>query len=127
MVVAVRLPGLGTVVDDLFGNAVLPWILGAMMLACGLMIIAFHQYWYSASAVAISLFGWFVALCGLALMGFPSAIESGTTETLSRPVLLLGARIFFLALTAVGLWLTYVGWASRRNEAPVDNISAAAR
>jgi hypothetical protein len=94
------------VVDDLFGNAVLPWILGAMMLACGLVIIGFHQYWYSASAVVISLFGWFVALRGLALVALPTEIESGATETLSRPGLLLGARIFFLALTAVGLWLT---------------------
>jgi hypothetical protein len=127
VIVAVRLPDLGTVVDDLFGNAVLPWILGAMMLACGLVIIGFHQYWYSASAVVISLFGWFVALRGLALMAFPTEIESGATETLSRPGLLLGARIFFLALTAVGLWLTYLGWASRRSEVPVDNVSAAAR
>jgi hypothetical protein len=127
VIVAVRLPDLGTVVDDLFGNAVLPWILGAMMLACGLVIIGFHQYWYSASAVAISLFGWFVALRGLVLMAFPTEIESGATETLNRPGLLLGARIFFLALTAAGLWLTYLGWASRRSEAPVDNVSAAAR
>jgi hypothetical protein len=31
-------------VNDLFAKAVLPWILGAMMLVCGLAIIALHQY-----------------------------------------------------------------------------------
>lgn len=46
VIVAARLPDLGGLVDDLFGNSVLPWILGAMTLACGLVIIAVHQYWH---------------------------------------------------------------------------------
>jgi hypothetical protein len=68
VIVAIRLPDLTGLVNDLFANAVLPWILGAMMLACGLLVIAFHQYWSSVAAVLISLFGWFVALRGLTLM-----------------------------------------------------------
>jgi len=127
LIVAVRLPGLTDVVTDLFGNAVLPWLLGATMFVCGLVVIAFHQYWYSPAAVVVSLFGWFVALRGLALMAFPSTIESGAGETIASPGLLIGARAFFLLLTAIGLWLTYVGWVSRRAAAPVDNVSAAAR
>jgi hypothetical protein len=127
LTVAVRLPDLDGVVHGLFGNAVLPWMLGAMMLVCGLVIISFHQYWYSLPAIVISLFGWFVALRGLALMALPSAIESGAGETLNSQGLLLGARVFFLLLTAVGVWLTYVGWIARRTAAPVDNASAATR
>jgi hypothetical protein len=126
-IVAIRLPDLTDLLGDLFANSVLPWTLGAMMLVCGLVVIAFHQYWYSPPAIAISIFGWFVALRGLALMAFPSAIESGAGGTLASPGLLLAARVFFLLLTAVGLWLTYVGWVSRRTQAPVDNVSAAAR
>lgn len=113
LIVAIRLPDLTGLLDGLFANAVLPWILGASMLISGLIVIAFHQYWYSATAVLISLFGWFVALRGLTLMAFPSAIESGAGDTLASAGLLLGARIFFLLLTAMGLLLTYVGWASR--------------
>lgn len=60
-------------------------------------------------------------------MAFPSAIESGAGGTLASPGLLLAARAFFLLLTAIGVWLTYVGWVSRRTQAPVDNVSAAAR
>jgi hypothetical protein len=127
VIVAVRLPDLTGLLNDLFGNSVLPWILGAMMLVCGLVIIAFHQYWYSLPAVVISLFGWFVALRGLTLMAFPSAIETGAGETLASPGLLIGARVFFLLLAAVGGYLTYVGWVSHRAEVPVDNSSAATR
>ena len=90
LIVAVRLPDLGGLLDDLFDNSVLPWILGAMMLVCGLIIIAFHQFWHSVAATLISLFGWFVALRGLTLMAFPSAIESGAGETLANPGLLSG-------------------------------------
>ena len=127
LIVAVRLPDLTGLVADLFDNAVLPWILGAMMFVCGLVIIAFHQYWYSLAAIVISLFGWFVALRGLALMAFPSAIESGAGETLTSPGLLLAARVFFVLLAAIGGWLTYVGWVAHRTDAPVDNASGVSR
>lgn len=110
VVVAIRLPDLDGLLDGLFGNAVLPWILGAMMLVSGLIIIAFHQYWYGFTAFAISLFGWFVALRGLTLMAFPAAIEGGAGATIDSPGLLLGARVFFLLLTVLGVWFTYVGW-----------------
>jgi hypothetical protein len=125
LIVAIRLPDLTGVVNDLFANAVLPWVLGAMMLLIGLIVIAFHQYWYSLTAILISLFGWFVALRGLTLMAFPTAIQTGADETITSPGLLFGARIFFLALTVLGLWFTYVGWIARPANEPVDNFSTA--
>lgn len=109
-IIAIRLPDLTGLLGGLFDNAVLPWMLGAAMLVMGLVVIAFHQYWYSVTAVLISLFGWFVALRGLAMMAIPSAIDSGANATVTSPGLLVAARIFFLLLTAMGLWLTYVGW-----------------
>jgi hypothetical protein len=127
LIIAIRLPDLTGLVNDLFSNSVLPWMLGAMMFACGLVVIAFHQYWYSLPAIVISVFGWFVASRGLTLMAFPTTIETGAGATLASPGLQLGARVFFLLLTAIGVWLTYVGWVSRRAEAPVDNFSAATR
>ena len=109
-VIAIRLPDVSGLVDDLFANAVLPWMLGAMMLLAGLIVIAFHQYWRGVAAVLISLFGWFVALRGLTLLAFPSAIETGAGDTLASPGLLLVARIFFVLMALMGLWLTCVGW-----------------
>jgi hypothetical protein len=110
VIVAIRLPDLTGPVDDLFANAVLPWMLGAMMLIAGLIVIAFHQYWRSVTAVLISLFGWFVALRGVTMMAFPATIETGAGDTLASQGLLLVARIFFGLMTVMGLWLTYVGW-----------------
>ncbi|MCV7289718.1 hypothetical protein H7J87_30795 [Mycolicibacterium wolinskyi] len=110
LIIAIRLPDLTGLLGGLFDNAVLPWMLGAAMLVMGLVVIAFHQYWYSVTAVLISLFGWFVALRGLAMMAIPSAIDSGANATVTSPGLLVAARVFFLLLTAMGLWLTYVGW-----------------
>lgn len=68
LIVAIRLPDLSALLRDLFSNLALPWILGALLLAAGPIVIAFHQYWYSPTAVVISLFGSFVALRGLAMM-----------------------------------------------------------
>lgn len=120
LIIAIRLPDLTGLLDDLFANAVLPWMLGAMMLLAGLIVIAFHQYWRGVTAVLISLFGWFVALRGLAMMAIPSTIESGAVETIANPGLMIAARVFFLLLTAMGGWLTYVGWVA---PTPVDNSS----
>ena len=110
VIVAIRLPDLTGLVDNLFANAVLPWMLGAMMLIAGLIVIAFHQYWRSVTAVLISLFGWFVALRGVTMMAFPATIETGAGDTLASQGLLLVARIFFGLMTVMGLWLTSVGW-----------------
>jgi len=102
VIVAIRLPDLTGLVDDLFANAVLPWMLGAMMLIAGLIVIAFHQYWRSVTAVLISLFGWFVALRGVTMMAFPATIETGAGDTLASQGLLLVARIFFGLMTVMG-------------------------
>lgn len=110
LIIAIRLPQLGDLMSDLFTSGTLPWILGAAMLLMGLIVIAFHQYWYSVTAVLISLFGWFVALRGVTMMAFPSAIETGANATVGSSGLLIAARIFFLLLTAMGLWFTFVGW-----------------
>jgi len=102
VIVAIRLPDLTGLVDDLFANAVLPWMLGAMMLIAGLIVIAFHQYWRGVTAVLISLFGWFVALRGVTLMAFPATIETRAADTLASQGLLLVARIFFGLMTVMG-------------------------
>ncbi|OLP03468.1 hypothetical protein BVU76_05060 [Mycolicibacterium porcinum] len=122
-IIAIRLPDLTGLLGGLFDNAVLPWILGAAMLMMGLVVIAFHQYWYSLTASLISLFGWFVALRGAAMMAIPSAIDSGANAAITSPGLLLAARIFFLLLTVMGVWFTYVGW--RHERTPDDSAVTA--
>jgi hypothetical protein len=66
---------MGAVMEAFFGNPALVWIMGALLLFGGIFIIAQHQYWSSVAAVIISLFGWLLALRGLALLLFPRHYE----------------------------------------------------
>ena len=76
----------------------------------GLLIIANHQYWSSASAILISLFGWFLALRGLALLIVPHLYEKAGIEAINAISLV---RISFSLLVLAGLWLTYTGWIAK--------------
>ena len=58
-----------------FANQALVFIMGALMVFGGICVIANHQIWRGASAILISLFGWFICLRGLALLLAPQAYE----------------------------------------------------
>jgi hypothetical protein len=114
-IIAVRAPDMGAFLSAFFQNDALVWITGSSLLFYGLLIIALHQYWSSASAILISLFGWFLALRGVVLLAAPELIaHAGAGMT----GLLLVVRIGFGALFVMGLWLTFVGWIAR-HRAPV--------
>jgi len=102
-------------VSAFFGNGALVWIVGGLLLFGGLLIIAHHQYWSSAAAILISLFGWFLALRGLALLVAPQLYQRAATGAL---VALPLVRIGFGALVLIGLWLTFVGWIAK---SPIQN------
>ncbi len=56
-IIAVRAPDMGTLTSGFFENPLIVWFAGAQLLFGGLLIIAFHQFWSSAAAIVISLFG----------------------------------------------------------------------
>jgi hypothetical protein len=107
---AIRLPDLLDLVNDLFAQPVLVWLLGALMLGAGLVIVGGHRNWRGPLAVTVSLFGWFVALRGFLLIAAPSTVQSGVDATMLSPTATTLARVFFAALAAAGLLLTYAGW-----------------
>ncbi|TWF79955.1 hypothetical protein FHX44_115892 [Pseudonocardia hierapolitana] len=110
IVYAIRLPELTGLVDELFAQPFQMLMLGALMLAAGLVIIGIHRNWRGPLAVTISLFGWFVAIRGFLLIATPSTIEAGAAATLLSPAATTVARVFFAALGALGLVLAYAGW-----------------
>jgi hypothetical protein len=114
-IIAMRAPNMGTILSGFFGNEVIVWFAGALLLFGGLLIIALHQYWYSLSAILISLFGWFLALRGVVLLAAPQLIERGAAASLNFvPVVQMG----FGVLALIGLWLTYTGWIASPPAAP---------
>jgi hypothetical protein len=110
IVYAIRLPDLNGLVGDLFAQTFNVLMLGALMLAAGLVIIGLHRSWRGPLAVTISLFGWFVAIRGFLLIATPSTIQAGVDATMLSPTATLVARVFFVALGALGLVLAYAGW-----------------
>lgn len=109
-ILVIRAPDLGPILSAFFQNEAIVWMMGALLLFCGLLIIAFHQYWSSAAAVMISLFGWFLALRGLILLAAPQWIQRGGAASMH---MVPAVRIGFSLLVLAGLWLTYVGWFSK--------------
>jgi hypothetical protein len=118
-IIAVRAPEMGSL--HFFESPIIVWFAGALLFGSGLFIIANHQYWSSAAAIAISLFGWFLALRGVALLIAPDAMQRGVDASQDMIPLV---RVGFGALAAVGVWLTFVGWIAKLPAAPPSASAA---
>lgn len=106
--VAVRGAYMRTLFTEFKANPMWPWIFGAILLICGLVIIAFHQYWRSPAAIIVSVVGWFLAIRGVLLLTVPRAYDKAGDAVYA------GATVFiwvvFACLALCGVYLTYVGW-----------------
>ena len=104
----VRAPDMRALISDFAANALWPWVFGAFVLVGGLIIVALHQHWRGAAAFIVSLFGWLMVLRGVLLLAFPATFISMANSVIDMGALWRGVCI---ALAALGLYLTYVGWA----------------
>jgi hypothetical protein len=59
-----------------------PWVTGAFVLLCGLIVVAFHQKWRGAPAIIVSLLGWLTTLKG---SPFPKATYPLSAPPSTRP------------------------------------------
>lgn len=107
-IVAYRLPQMGDL--DFFGQPIVVWAVGALLLFFGLVIIAHHSIWSTAPSVVISLFGWLLALRGFALMAAPDSMQRGVQTSMEVVTIV---RFFFAGMVLVGVWLTWVGYGSK--------------
>ena len=114
-IIVIRAPDIQVLAAQFFENSLIVWSAGALLLLGGLFIIAFHQHWSSAPAIAISLFGWLLALRGFALLAFPQLIERGAAASVGALPLV---RAGFGAAVLIGLWLTYIGWSAKLAASP---------
>ncbi len=107
--VAVRGHYMEALFNEFKANPMWPWLYGAILLAGGLFIIAFHQYWRSPAAVIVSVVGWFFAIRGLLLLTVPQAYDAAGNAIYSSGASAV-IRVLFICLASAGLYLTYVGW-----------------
>jgi hypothetical protein len=103
----VRAPHMRGLLSEFVAESLWTWVVGAFILLGGLTIIALHQYWRGAAAIIVSLVGWLIALRGLFLLTFPHTFASVANSMVSDQTWWQALCIIF---TAVGLYLTYVGW-----------------
>lgn len=114
-IIVLRFSDAVALVKPFFANPALVWITAALMFFGGVFIIANHQFWRGVSAILISLFGWILALRGLALLVAPQVYEHAIPNS-ERALRLV--RLAFVLVPLAGLKLTYDGWIARPPTGP---------
>lgn len=99
------------IVADFTASPVWAWVTGAFVLLTGLAVIAVHPYWRSAAAIIVSVTGWLMVLKGVSLLAFSQTYLEAASNAIGVGVLW---RTIELCAAAVGLYLTYTGWAPTR-------------
>ncbi len=92
-IIVVKSPDVAGLAKSFFASPALVFIMGAVMMFGGLFVIANHQCWRGASAILISLFGWILALRGLALLVAPQIYEHAIPVSAGRVA--TGVRLGF--------------------------------
>lgn len=123
VVALVRASELPTLLSQFTANTVWSWVTGAFVLLTGLIVIALHPYWRGVPAAIVSAVGWLVALKGAFLLAIPEAYLSAADSLADAPGWLMA---IYVAVAAIGLYLTYVGWAPERHRSTAhsDGFSA---
>jgi predicted phage tail protein len=108
-IIVAKLSEVALLAAPFFANPALVFIMGALMVFGGICVIANHQIWRGASAILISLFGWFLGLRGLALLLAPRAYEHLTEASQGVAA---GSSPFWPNFPR-RLKLTYDGWIAK--------------
>ncbi len=69
--VALRPTDIRSLLSGFEADPLWSWITGAFILLFGLMVIALHPYWRGVAAIIVSVVGWMVTAKGLFLVAFP--------------------------------------------------------
>jgi len=104
---AVRAPQLTPAMTDFEANPLWAFVVGAIILLLGLIIVASHQVWTGPAAVIVSAVGWLLVLRGTLLLVFPAAFFSAVDAVIGTGALW---RIGYAGLALIGVYLAWVGW-----------------
>ncbi len=104
---AVRAPQMMPALTGFEVNPLWAFVVGAIILLLGLVVVASHQVWTGAAAVIVSLVGWLLVLRGTLLLVFPAVFFSAVDAVIGTgPVW----RIGYAGLALIGVYLSWVGW-----------------
>src|SRR5258707_800997 len=105
--VAARGSDMDALAASFIANDVLVRMTGGLLLLGGALIVAYHRHWSSPAAIFISLFGWALAVRGVALLALPHLMATNTGGAL---IAFPAVRLGYAPLVPAGVWLTFVGW-----------------
>lgn len=103
----VRAADMKQVLSEFTASDVWPYVTGVFVLASGIAIVAFHQFWRGAAAIIVSVLGWLLVVRGILLVGFPGVFASLADRMIGATAAWVTA---FVVMILIGLYLTYVGW-----------------
>ncbi|MGV0645197.1 hypothetical protein ABQE44_17540 [Mycolicibacterium sp. XJ2546] len=108
----VRASEMPALLSEFSTNTVWPWVTGAFVLLAGLIVVALHPYWRGVPAAIVSALGWLTALKGALLLAIPQTYLSAADSMVDAGSRWMAIEV---VVAAVGLYLTYVGWAPERH------------
>ncbi|MCF6387262.1 hypothetical protein L2K20_09780 [Mycobacterium sp. MBM] len=120
-VAVVRAPNMPALLAQFTADPVWPWVMGALVLLCGLAIVAFHQVWRGAAAIIVSVLGWLLVVRGLVLLVSPDLFETVADRAIGTTGVW---QVIYIATALVALYLTYVGWRPITGEHHSNDIDA---
>lgn len=92
--------------DDLFKNAALTYLMGFIAVILGFLIVNFHNTWNKDWTVLITILGWLAMLKGVLIIACPRFVQG-----YSKPIFEgRGLRLFPFIAAFVGLLFGYFGF-----------------
>lgn len=94
------------VLDDLFKNAALTYLMGFTAVILGSLIVNYHNTWGKDWTVLITILGWLALMKGVLIIAFPGFVQS-----YSKLIIEGKGLLFFPYIAAlVGLVFGYFGF-----------------
>jgi len=93
--------------EDFIENAAVLYLGGAMALAIGYLILAFHNTWTKDLSVIITIFGWLALIKGIVILIRPKIIIALSKAILQKESIL---KIEAIAVIILGLIFSFLGF-----------------
>lgn len=97
------------VLDDMFDNAALTYLMGFSAVIAGFLIVHYHNIWLANWPVLVTLVGWLALMKGVLIIAFPRFVQRYTGLLLKG----WGLKIFPYAALFMGLLFGYFGFVLR--------------
>jgi len=94
------------VLDDMYKNAALTFLMGFAALVFGFLIVHYHNIWPGNWTVLITIMGWLALLRGIILIAFPRLLQRLSAPFFSA----IGLKVFPYVTLLVGLVFGFFGF-----------------